>query len=117
MTEKEVHSMYRGSNMKPPFPKPRLIREDFLPEKDPLINYRIKKVIKPDGGVYYYPQKKILGFWWWNLVDVDGFRSYERANNRIIEDFHETLKDTIEYLPPTNSKTVPKPPLDPPRVL
>lgn len=31
---------------KPEFPKARLIREDFLPEQDPLKNYRIKKVTK-----------------------------------------------------------------------
>ena len=46
---------------KPEFPKPLLIREDFLPE--PMNKYRIKKVTD-DEGTRYFPQKKVL--WWWN---------------------------------------------------
>jgi len=52
---------------KPEFPKPRIIREDFLPN-EPMKNYRIKKVIE-QGTSEYYPQKKIL--WWWE--DICGF--------------------------------------------
>lgn len=96
---------------KPEFPNPRLIREDFLPEQDPLMNYRIKKVTKGDGKTWYYPQKKILWFWW----DIGsgyygGYSCYELANGRIIEDYESHLKDKVEYLPPDSSKSVPKPP-------
>ena len=31
---------------KPEFPKPTLIREDFMPEKDITTEYRIKKITK-----------------------------------------------------------------------
>lgn len=54
---------------KPTFPKPRTIREDFLP--DPMKNYRIKKVTE-HGTPKYYPQEKIL--WWWE--DIFRFSRY-----------------------------------------
>lgn len=103
--------------MKKPEPHgPRLIREDFLPEQDPLMNYRIKKVTKPDGKVRYYPQKKIFGFLWWNLVDVDGYGSESWAQVRVFEDYNNSQKDKVEYLLPDSSKTVSNPPLNYPRV-
>ena len=43
---------------KPTFPKPRIIREDFLPE--PMKNYRIKKVTE-NGETVYHPQKGFCG--------------------------------------------------------
>ena len=55
---------------KPTFPKPRIIREDFLPN-EPMKNYRIKKVTE-NGETFYYPQRKIL--WWWE--DIFGLSRY-----------------------------------------
>ena len=97
--------------MKKPEPHgPRLIREDFLPEEDPLMNYRIKKITKGNGKVSYYPQKKIFGFLWWDICGVDGWSSERWAHERVFEEYHKTLKDKVEYLAPDSSKTVPKPP-------
>ena len=90
---------------KPEFPKPRIIREDFLPEQDPLMNYRIKKVTKPDGEVWYYPQKKFLWFW----ISINNFGGYgieSWAQAAIFADYQETPKDKVEYLPADRSKTV-----------
>jgi hypothetical protein len=101
---------------KPEFPKPRLIREDFLPEQDPLMNYRIKKITKPDGKVRYCPQKKFLWFWM-NFDDGGGYGSESWAQQVIFEDYNKTLKDKVEYLAPDSSKTVPKPPNPPPNVV
>lgn len=97
---------------KPKFPKPRLIREDFLPEKDPTKNYRIKKVITRYETVRYHPQKKFLGFW----VDLDyhpiftfsryytssWYETYEAANEEILEHikFLNRPKEKVEYLEP-----------------
>lgn len=50
-------------------------------------NYRIKKV--EDGFlVLYYPQKKILGLFWWDMFSWDhhyqgGFGSYARAKEAL----------------------------------
>ena len=94
---------------KPEPPKPRLIREDVLPEQDPMENYRIKKVTKGDGKVSYYPQKKFLWFWM-NLDDGGAYGCEAWAQARVFEHFNKTLKDKVEYLAPDSSKTVPKPP-------
>ena len=83
---------------KPEFPKPRLIREDFIN------NYRIKKVTKPDGKVLYYPQKKILWFWWTN-IDIYPYGIEDWAQGRILSDYYKTLKDDVEYLYFDISKT------------
>lgn len=90
---------------KPEFPKPRIIREDFLPEQDPLMNYRIKKVTKPDGKEWYYPQKKFLWFWM-TLDDGGGYGCENWAHARVFEDCNKTLKDKVEYLAPDISKTI-----------
>jgi hypothetical protein len=95
---------------KPEFPKPRLIREDFLPEQDPLMNYRIKKITKPDGEVRYCPQKKIFGLLWWEICGFEGYSTESRAQRKIFDDYNKTLKDKVEFLKPDSSKTVPKPP-------
>lgn len=92
---------------KPEFPKPRLIREDFLPEPNPMDNYRIKKVTTRYGTVRYHPQKKFLGFW----VDLCTFsryytsswyETYEAANEEILEHikFLNRPKEKVEYLEP-----------------
>ena len=51
---------------KPTFPKPRIIREDFLPN-EPMKNYRIKKVNHTILGSLYYPQKRVFLFFWENV--------------------------------------------------
>jgi hypothetical protein len=115
---------------KPEFPKPRLIREDFLPEQDPLINYRIKKVTKPDGKVRYYPQKKFLWFWidicetfgdcyyteWaaQTLIFADYHKTQKDKIEYLLADYYKTQKDKIEYLPADSSKTVRPEPNHPP---
>lgn len=94
--------------LKPAFPKPRIIREDFLPEQDPLMNYRIKKVTKFNGKSWYYPQKKFLWFWM-NLDDFGGYGSESWANQIVFEHYNDSQKDKVEYLTPDKSKINPPP--------
>lgn len=76
------------------------------------MKYRIKKVTKPDGKVWYYPQKKFL--WFWNDMDNDGGYEIESwAQQVIFEDYQKSQKDKVEFLPADSSKTVP-PELNPP---
>ena len=77
--------------------------------------YRIKKVTKGDGTVWYYPQKKVLWFWW-NMVDYGPYGSECWANAVIRDDFKDSQKDKVEYIEPT-SQTVPPEPNPPPKVL
>jgi hypothetical protein len=102
--------------MKPEFPKPQLIREDFLPERDSMNNYRIKKITKGDGSVWYSPQKKVLWFFWVDISKCGSFSSKYWANDSIIEDFQKSQKDKVEYLQPDASLAVPPEPNPPPRV-
>ena len=101
---------------KPEFPKPRLISEDFLPEPNPMDNYRIKKVTTRYGTVRYHPQKKFLGFW----VDLDyhpltyfsryytssWYETYDSANKEILDyiEFLNRPKEKVEYLEPKMEK-------------
>lgn len=81
---------------KPEFPIPRIIREDFLPEQDPLMKYRIKKVTGKSGYERYYPQVKILWLFWVNLFgEVGWYDSYEEANKSLIR---EITPEKVEYL-------------------
>jgi hypothetical protein len=96
---------------KPEFPNPRLIREIET-------KYRIKKVTKPNGKVWYYPQKKFLWFW----VDLEsssggGFDTEYWAQEVVFVDYNKTLKDKVEYLAPDISKTPPSTPKPPPKVV
>ena len=96
---------------KPEPPKPRIIREDFLPEQDPMENYRIKKVTKPDGKIQYYPQKKFL--WFWRNIGIGITEWYDDeywAHARVFQDYNNSQKDKVEYLVPDNSKIVTNPP-------
>jgi hypothetical protein len=102
---------------KPKFPKARLIREDFLPEQDPMNNYRIKKTTKGDGAVWYQPQKKVLWFFWVEISKMGSFSTKDWANAIIIEDFQKSQKDKVEYLEYDTSQTVPSEPNPPPKVL
>ena len=102
---------------KPEFPKPRLIREDFLPEQDFIKNnYRIKKIITPSGYERYYPQFRVLWLFWVNMFGDDGWYDYQEANRRL---FREIAPDKVEYLEPdpTTLKTVSDTPNKPPRVV
>lgn len=101
---------------KPEFPKARVIREDFLPERDPMNNYRIKKITKGDGKVWYQPQKKVLWFWK-DLGSYGGFSTKGWADSIILEDFQKSQKDKIEYLEYDASRTVSPEPNPPPKVL
>lgn len=94
--------------------------------------YRIKKVTKGDGTVWYYPQKKVLWFWW-NMVEYPNpYGSESWANAVIRDDFKYSQKDKVDYLEPnlnfpeskpplklkkSNSQTVPPEPNPPPKVL
>ena len=101
--------------MKPEFPKARLIREDFLPEREQMNNYRIKKITKGDGTVWYQPQKKVL--WFWKDLGLTGcFSGKDWANAEILEDFQKSQKDKIEYLKYDTLRTVPPEPNPPPKV-
>jgi hypothetical protein len=80
-----------------------------------LSNYRIKKVTKPNGKVWYFPQRKILGFLWRNISS--GYSDFHWANDKIIEDYESYLGDFVEYLSPDTSETVPSTPNPPPTVL
>lgn len=101
---------------KPEFPKPQLIREDFMPEQDIMKDYRIKKVTKGDGKIWYYAQKKMLGFWWADLTEKPyGVREW--ANGAIIEDIQYWKDDIVEYLEPDTSETVRSDPNPPPNLV
>lgn len=80
---------------KPEFPKPRLIREDFLPKL--MKNYRIKKVTK-DRQTLYYIQQKFL--WWWMNVNIRGFDYfYELKNAKQAIVIMNTIPNTVvEYI-------------------
>jgi hypothetical protein len=96
-------------------------------------NYRLKKVTKGDGTIWYCPQKKVLWVWW-NMV-ANNYEPYGNecwANAVIRDDFNDSQKDKVEYLEPnlnfpepkpplklkkSNSQTVPADPNPPPKVL
>ena len=101
---------------KPEFPKPRIIREDFMPERNTMENYRVKRVTKGNGKIEYYGQKKVLGFWWMNLHRY-GYEKKEWANDAIIEDIQVWTDDIIEYLEPDLSKNTKSEPNPPPNLV
>lgn len=61
-------------------------------------NYRIRKFVDGDF-VRYYPQKKILGIFWWDMFSwneyYNGFNSYDKAKKELCESLK---KPVIEYL-------------------
>jgi hypothetical protein len=84
---------------KPTFPKPQLIREDFLPE--PMKNYRIKKVNHNVLGSIYYVEKRIFLFFWENVypknsLSIGFYETYEAA----LQDIKDRVKreNTVEYI-------------------
>jgi hypothetical protein len=96
---------------KPEFPKPRLIREDFMPEKEFTTDYRIKKITKGDK-VEFRPQRKYL--WWWINFSY-GYFCYDIAICRINEDIQKRAKPSIEYLDVTPETLAPRTPNPPPK--
>jgi len=99
---------------KPEFPKPTLIREDFMPEKEFTTDYRIKKITKGDK-VEFRAQRKFL--WWWiNLGDYD-YSHYEYVFHDIHNDIQKRAKYMIEYLDVTPDELAPRTPNPPPKVL
>ena len=86
-------------------------------EKKELERYRIKKVTKGDGTVWYCPQKKVLWVWW-NMVECPNpYGNKCWANAVIRSDFKDSQKDKVEYIKPDTSQTVPPEPNPPPKVL
>jgi hypothetical protein len=93
---------------KPQCPQPRLIREDFLPqptlEETITDNYRIKKVvdfIRCEKRVRYFPQRKILWFFW---AAIPGFPEYyfsfELSNSAILTYIDGIKCNETQYIPP-----------------
>jgi len=89
---------------KPEFPKPRLIREDFLPE--PMKNCRIKKVTENEL-TKYYPQVRVL-FWWHNLFSLseyyDGFRTLGEAQKELCDFLQKPVVEYIDFDPSRDCK-------------
>ena len=87
---------------KPEFPRPRLIREDFLPY-EPMKNYRIKKVTDEED-TRYYPQVKFL-FWWYNLIYPSpyngdgGFSTLEVAQEKLCSYLKKSVVEFIDFDP------------------
>jgi hypothetical protein len=86
---------------KPEFPKPRLIREDFMPEKEFTTDYRIKKIIK-GNEVEFLPQRKFL--WFWINIMHYSTDDYDWAICRIKSNIQKRAKSMIEYLDVTPEK-------------
>ena len=90
---------------KPEFPKPRVIREGFMPEKNTMKGYRIKKITTGDT-TRFFPQHRLYWFFWADLfsyakwrTDGGGFESYEEAVEALHN--HPCLnrpKVEVEYL-------------------
>jgi hypothetical protein len=94
------------------FPKPRLIREDIMPEQDPMKNYRIKKetsYYKGEEFVRYSAEKKAFGIWvdikrnWSNLLDsyfrIEYYVSLTEVNDAILNhDNSKNRRNKVEYI-------------------
>ena len=90
---------------KPEFPKPRIIREDFLPE--PMSKYRIKKETYGDN-TRYYPQEKRL-FWWYNIFAFDvyfdgGYDTLEKAQKHLCVYCRGTVVEYLDFDPVRDCK-------------
>jgi len=97
---------------KPEFPKPRLIREDFMPEKDITTEYRIKKIIK-GNEVEFLPQRKFL--WFWINIMHYSTNDYDWAIYCIKSNIQKRAKTMIEYLDVTPDELAPRTPNPPPK--
>lgn len=88
---------------KPKPPGPRLIREDFLPEPDPMKNYRIKKITSGWGSENYFPEYKLFGLFWVNLHRLGygqlyAYPTYYEAAFMLRCHFKDETKPKVEYL-------------------
>lgn len=88
---------------RPKFPTPRLIREDFLPEPDPMKNYRIKKTVNGWGREQYSPEYKRFGLFWVNLHRIRygqlyAYSTYDEAADILRCHFKNKTKPKVEYL-------------------
>lgn len=96
---------------KPEFPKPTLIREDFMPEKDITTEYRIKKITRGDR-IYFRAQREFL--WWWIDIYYET-EFYQWAVHYIKESIARRTNPAIEYLDVTPDELAPKTPNPPPK--
>lgn len=69
------------------------------------MKYRIKKVTRPSGWVYYQAQISFRWWVWWD-IDANGDTStsswcdtYQHAEKRIALHILNTKKDKVEYFP------------------
>ncbi len=86
---------------KPMFPKPRLIRESFLPEKtieEKASNYRIKKLYENSHFPYVIEKKGLFG---WREVHTDGYKYFEslQAASMALFEYLEPVKKDEYYEP------------------
>ncbi len=84
---------------KPTFPKPRLIREDFLPN-EPMKNYRILKIT--DRNIRYYPQVRVL--WWWRRSTPCGFTTLVDAKKSLCAHIKRPVLEYINFDPKEDCK-------------
>lgn len=64
-----------------------------------MAKYRIVKTEYPNGQIEYEAQKKILGLFWWNFNNINGYRTgiyntLEKAK-MMIEMDRSSTKETI----------------------
>ena len=93
-----------------------LTHHSLPPERDVMINYRVKKITKCGGDVLYQPQKKFL--WFWKDLGKPFPNNLLWANDAIFIDFRNsqnTKIDKVEYLEPHNSRSARQEPNPPPR--
>lgn len=87
---------------KPMFPKPRLIREGFLPEKtieEKASNYRIKKLYENSQFPYVIERKGLFG--WREVHVMDGYKYFEslQAASMALFEYLEPVKKAEYYEP------------------
>ena len=106
---------------KPEFPKPRIIREGFIPERNIMKGYRIKKVTK--GHITrFIPQSQFLWIFWLDMFswpkevfpdDLGGFGCYTEALNALYSTLPSNELDEkvkVEYLDVPYENREPNPP-------
>lgn len=79
-----------------------------------LKNYRIKKITKGNGEVWYEPQIRYSWFFWTSFADCYGNERW--AQEVILEDYQKN-QQKVEYLPVDTSKIAHQTPNPPPRVV
>jgi len=93
---------------KPTFPKPRTIREDFLPEL--MKNYRIKKETYGNTTKYYPQERNMWTLWRWHCVFAfeiyfdGGFDTLEEARKRLCAYVKGTMVEYLDFDPARDCK-------------